>query len=109
MGATGELRTVCAQRLPVSHRQGSTSANFWMGDLVLILLAPAVTTNFSFQRGLDIVGEYGGGSCPKSVIDDKRFRGNKLWLDGLRGSSPKADDLAASGNPKVSGCLRFGP
>src|ERR1019366_3597722 len=30
------------------------------------------------------------GSCPKSVIDDKRFRGNKLWLDGLRGSSPKA-------------------
>ena len=49
------------------------------------------------------------GSCPKSVIDDKRFRGNKLWLDGLRGSSPKADDLAASGNPKVSGCLRFGP
>jgi hypothetical protein len=49
------------------------------------------------------------GSCPKSVIDDKRFRGNKLWLDGLRGGSPKADDLAASGNPKVSGCLRFGP
>src|ERR1039458_9925296 len=49
------------------------------------------------------------GSCPKSVIDDKRFRGNKLRLGGLRGSSPKADDLAASGNPKVPGCLRFGP
>src|ERR1039457_2095216 len=41
------------------------------------------------------------GSCPKSVIDDKRFRGNKLRLGGPRGSSPKADDLAASGNPKV--------
>jgi hypothetical protein len=23
------------------------------------------------------------GSCPKSVIDDKRFRGNELWFGGL--------------------------
>src|ERR1035441_1835657 len=47
-------------------------------------------------------------SCPKSVIDAKHFRGKELPLDGLRGSSPKAGERAASGNPKPPGCLRFG-
>ena len=47
-------------------------------------------------------------SCPKSVIDAKHFRGKELRLDGLRGSSPKAGERVASGNPKPPGCLRFG-
>ena len=47
-------------------------------------------------------------SCPKSVIDDQRFCGNELWLDRLRGSSPKAADRPASRNPKPPGCLQFG-
>jgi hypothetical protein len=29
------------------------------------------------------------GSCPKSVIDDKRLRGNELWLDGLLSAAPQ--------------------
>lgn len=29
------------------------------------------------------------GSCPKSVIEDKRFRDKELRLCGLRGGSPK--------------------
>jgi hypothetical protein len=45
---------------------------------------------------------------PKSVIGAKRFRGNKLWLDDLGGSSPKAGVRAAYRSPKPPRSLRFG-
>ena len=45
------------------------------------------------------------GSCPKSVIDDKRFRDKELWLKVLRGGSPKAADQAALWKPHPPGAL----
>jgi hypothetical protein len=86
--------------------KGSPSGPGRRNEPDLLLRTPDVSS--TADRGSADSALSKSGSCPKSVIDDKRFPGNELRLDGLRGTSPKAGDRTASGNPKPPGCLRFG-
>jgi hypothetical protein len=86
-----------AGRAPDSRLESRLAAVFVGGER-----ANVSVTLFDPERRNAVSGQL-QGSCPKSVVDDRHFRGNELWSGGLREISPRAGDRAAFGNPKAAG------